>query len=396
MITFWVPRTRVAQARPAGSLNRSHPSSDQTWIGHGLVWAARAQTKAHRIVVMNNSSGLTAAADGGCGVIRFSTSDYAPRKRLDAWREICSRTIQNMAIEPVSTERLDVKATMRQMPGLALAAGRSSPLIFQRHREFIDHDDVVFVWGLTSRYQAGQLGRILDIDRGQAVVLTGAEPAFLRVPTHGNYMSLRVPARSVSTGFRPRCRVRPADTGRQSRSAASHPLPCHPAGGRHLRGARAPKADRNSHSRPSCARRRSDAGHRRDCQQPGERAARLHAIREDIANRLDEPELSLARIAAMHRVKPRYVQRLFESEGTTFADYVLTQRLAFAHRLLSDPFRAGVKISAIALDAGFGDLSYFNRTFRRRYGMTPSELRAAETSQRRRLTSRSMRAGTAV
>jgi len=94
----------------------------------------------------------------------------------------------------------------------------------------------------------------------------------------------------------------------------------------------------------------------------------------------------------MHRVKPRYVQRLFESEGTTFTDYVLTQRLAFARRLLSDPFRAGVKISAIALDAGFGDLSYFNRTFRRRYGMTPSELRAAETSQQHRLTSRSMRA----
>jgi AraC-like DNA-binding protein len=41
-------------------------------------------------------------------------------------------------------------------------------------------------------------------------------------------------------------------------------------------------------------------------------------------------------------------------------------------------------------------LSYFNRTFRRRYGMTPSELRVAETSQQRRLASRSMRAGTAV
>jgi transcriptional regulator GlxA family with amidase domain len=43
------------------------------------------------------------------------------------------------------------------------------------------------------------------------------------------------------------------------------------------------------------------------------------------------------------------------------------QRLAFAHRLLSDPLRAGVKISTIALDAGFGDLSFFNRAFRRRY-----------------------------
>jgi AraC-like DNA-binding protein len=43
--------------------------------------------------------------------------------------------------------------------------------------------------------------------------------------------------------------------------------------------------------------------------------------------------------------------------------------------MLTDPRRAGHKISAIALDAGFGDLSYFNRVFRRRYDETPSAAR---------------------
>jgi AraC-like DNA-binding protein len=71
------------------------------------------------------------------------------------------------------------------------------------------------------------------------------------------------------------------------------------------------------------------------------------------------------------------VQRLFESVGTTFTDYVLAQRLVFAYQRLADPLRAGVKISTIALDAGLSDLSYFNRRFRRRYGVAPSELRAA-------------------
>jgi AraC-like DNA-binding protein len=85
-------------------------------------------------------------------------------------------------------------------------------------------------------------------------------------------------------------------------------------------------------------------------------------------------------IAAQHRVKPRWVQRLFECEGTTFTEYVLAQRLGRAHRLLTDPRYASLKISTIALDIGFGDLSYFNRAFRRRYGMTPSELRAATNS----------------
>ena len=40
--------------------------------------------------------------------------------------------------------------------------------------------------------------------------------------------------------------------------------------------------------------------------------------------------------------------------------------------------RAAVEPSAIATiayDVGFGDLSYFNRRFRRQYGMTPREVR---------------------
>jgi methylphosphotriester-DNA--protein-cysteine methyltransferase len=36
---------------------------------------------------------------------------------------------------------------------------------------------------------------------------------------------------------------------------------------------------------------------------------------------------------------PRFIQRLFKAEGTTFIEYVLAQRLARAHRALIDPRR---------------------------------------------------------
>jgi AraC-like DNA-binding protein len=78
-----------------------------------------------------------------------------------------------------------------------------------------------------------------------------------------------------------------------------------------------------------------------------------------------------------HRVSPRYVQKLFDSDGTTFSEYVLSHRLVHAHRALSDPRRAAEKIATIAFAAGFGDVSYFYRAFRRRYDMLPSDLRAA-------------------
>jgi len=81
-------------------------------------------------------------------------------------------------------------------------------------------------------------------------------------------------------------------------------------------------------------------------------------------------------LAARHHCTERCVQRLFEREGTTFTEYVVAQRLANAHRMLSDPRRDGDKIGTIAFECGFGDVSYFNRAFRRSYGSAPSDIRA--------------------
>jgi AraC-like DNA-binding protein len=106
------------------------------------------------------------------------------------------------------------------------------------------------------------------------------------------------------------------------------------------------------------------------------RAARFAAIKADIQAYLVLPDLSIASVAARQGVTPRYIQMLFEAEGMTYSEYVLGQRLVRAHRMLTDPRFAPQTIGAIAYACGFSDLSYFNRTFRRAYGMTPSELRA--------------------
>ena len=57
-----------------------------------------------------------------------------------------------------------------------------------------------------------------------------------------------------------------------------------------------------------------------------------------------------------------------------------------AHRMLVDERFAG-PIGAIAFDSGFSDLSHFNRTFRRRFGMTPSEGEASVIIEMTRFTS---------
>jgi AraC-like DNA-binding protein len=115
----------------------------------------------------------------------------------------------------------------------------------------------------------------------------------------------------------------------------------------------------------------------------GMRAARLQAIKADIEAHLADGRLSPVAVARRLAISDSYIRKLFGSEGTSFSDFVLARRLVRAHRLLVDPLRTARSIAEIAFEVGFGDLSYFNKTFRRRFGATPSDIR--EISSRSRL-----------
>jgi AraC-like DNA-binding protein len=101
---------------------------------------------------------------------------------------------------------------------------------------------------------------------------------------------------------------------------------------------------------------------------------KLLMVKALIEERLSDTSLDLSDLARSLGVTTRHVQKLFQRQGTTFSRYVLERRLDMAHALISrhGPHRA---ISTVAYELGFGDLSYFNRTFRRRFGTTPSSMR---------------------
>jgi AraC-like DNA-binding protein len=329
---------------------------------------------------MSTSSNI-ASAPNDCAVVRFSTDDYAPCRRLDALHEILGRNLQKVHVEPLAGEAFHTAVTLRQMPGLSLYTASRSAAIYRRSREFIEHDDVVMICGFTAGYEVHHLGRPLALEPGAAVILTGAEPALFGGPDQKCVRLLRVPVRLLSPLVADLDaaygRLIPADN-RALRLLVGYFDLLEEAETFEAAELRR-QAITHVHDLVALAIGATrDAAEIARCR--GAQAARLRAIKQDIANRLDQPDLSVAAMAAQHRVKPRWIQRLFESEGTTFTEYVLAQRLARAYRLLTDPRHAGVKISSLALDAGFGDLSYFNRAFRRHYGLTPSELRATTSA----------------
>lgn len=114
--------------------------------------------------------------------------------------------------------------------------------------------------------------------------------------------------------------------------------------------------------------------------QRGYSEARLRLVQAEVLDRLHDSNLTVASIANSVGLSPKQVQRLFERSGVTFTEFVLEQRLLSARRLLSAPAGRHGKIGTVAYNVGFGDLSYFNRSFRARFGVTPSEWRDAQPS----------------
>lgn len=107
----------------------------------------------------------------------------------------------------------------------------------------------------------------------------------------------------------------------------------------------------------------------------GLRAARLEAVLQEIGRSFLDPGLGAADVAQRLGITPRYVHMLLEETGKSFSQHLLERRLDIARSLLADPRHAARKIAEIAYACGFADLSYFNRRYRQRFGITPSDTR---------------------
>jgi len=110
-------------------------------------------------------------------------------------------------------------------------------------------------------------------------------------------------------------------------------------------------------------------------QRGGLRAVRLSAVLAILGRRFAEPDFSAHKLAAAAGLSERYVNELLYEAGASFTSRLNELRLRKAAELLAH--RGERRISDIAFECGFNDLSYFNRCFRRRFGLTPSAARGA-------------------
>jgi AraC-like DNA-binding protein len=101
----------------------------------------------------------------------------------------------------------------------------------------------------------------------------------------------------------------------------------------------------------------------------------LRRVHGFIEARLGDPGLSPGTIAAAHSISPRYLYKLFETQGTGVAAWIRRRRLERCRRDLLDPALADRPVSAIAARWGLTNAAHFSRAFRAAYGAAPSEYR---------------------
>jgi AraC-like DNA-binding protein len=298
--------------------------------------------------------------------LRESAVSFAKNQQLDAFLEVWGRNILCTEMDATNGEPPRRDQLLRSLPGFALASRPRSSIDKRYTAGLIGDDDVVLAIVERGAEEASGRNSVAMMPDDDAVVANGAESG-TRVIDYRFSRNLLLPhvADLDEPVARPIAKNDPTlrllvgyaamlnDQGelaaaelRRAVSAHMHELAAMLLGG----GREAQPAD-------------------------GLRAARLKGVKEEILQRITESGLSVGEIARSQEISERYLRQLFANEGTTFTDFVRDTRLARAYQMLIEPTQHHRPINAIAYESGFGDLSYFNRAFRQRYNMTPSDAR---------------------
>jgi AraC-like DNA-binding protein len=311
-------------------------------------------------------------------LLRFWSDDFPVHMRLPAWQEVLGRKLLRAAVRPDPEVPFTVDASLRILSDLRFGVGMFGPSVTHRAPDVAQADsgDYYFLVDLEGPLDVAYAGSNTTLGDGDAMFLATGREVSLTRRIAGRLLVLRL------KGERLAALVPDIDDcagSFVSRDVEPLRLLC-----TYLKGLDDNQALHTLELRRlvttqvfdlSALVLKAARGMRPNMQPRALGLLRLRAIKTYIEQRLDQPDLSIADVAETHGLSPRHVQRFFKGEGLTFSEFVLARRLQKVHAALADPRQAHRSVSDIALSAGFGDVSHFNRAFRSHYGASPTEVR---------------------
>jgi AraC-like DNA-binding protein len=317
-------------------------------------------------------------------LLQFSSEEYPAHSRLAAWQDVLTRKLINAKVAAAGAEPFHADVRLRAQAGLRIAGGLIDGSHNHLHQSDKSEDlaDVAMLICLSGEIVTSYRGREQILRDNDAILFSCSEPGHYGWRKPAQVVLLRVPRARLE----PLARDLQDVTGRlvSSETDMLRLLIQYVStlfSGRDF--AMTPGAD-HVVSNHICDLVALSLGASRDAAAltvgRGRHAARLRIIKADVLRNLERTDLSIETLAASHQLSPRAVQRLFEREGTTLSTFVLERRLQRAHRILLDERFADRSISTIAFESGFSEVSYFNRSFRKQYGASPSAIRSGRAS----------------
>jgi len=308
----------------------------------------------------------------------------APAGRdYDAWREDICRSFCRIDAEPSTGNEILCKVEIVQVGSLSLGTASGTSGRFLRSRNLLSDssDDFVLVSAASGDVLVEREGHAVELHESE-MWLTDLTVASMVALHDGNrFRTIRIPRRDLLS-ICPTAENRlgkPLLAGAGIREIIAHYFALSAANAASLDAVGQQVTSRHMVDLVALLLN-TGKDEMQLASQRGYSEARLQIIKAEVLERLHDSSLTIASIAQSFGLSAKQVQRLFERSGTTFSEFVLEQRLLSARRLLSSPGGRHGKIGTAAYTVGFGDLSYFNRSFRVRFGLTPSEWRDGQPS----------------
>lgn len=310
--------------------------------------------------------------------LKLSTSAIAPRERHDWLREVICREYAHVDIISPVHSNLSQELIIYPWENLQLSTVKSSAISLQqssREPYLNRHDAYLMVMLLSGGYLMQQNGRDVLLQPGDMTLYDATRPhrvhcqgestevIYLSIPRTlfrdrvsgiDNCTALRIPGTqgigSIAANFL-RSSVTHADQlqPHEFSSLAEHALDLL---------ALAVNSVRPGDFNPSRSR-----------------SVSLNMIKTFIEQNLSDTGLDTGLIVRHAGLSARYINTLFEEEGTSLMRYVWKRRLENCRKELQNPLYADYRLSDIAFRWGFNDAAHFSRTFKQQFGCSPREFR---------------------
>jgi AraC-like DNA-binding protein len=296
----------------------------------------------------------------------------------EAWREGICRGFCRLDVGPAEDDYIDCHNEFARLHSVVIATPKGGSARFARTRDLLDDgcDDLVLISATRGTVHVTQGSQAIDLTEGQMCLTEMNIAGAADLNRSGGFTTARFPRRlllQVAPSAETRL-ARPLGHDRALSSmieryfrlcndvAEDLDLPAQQAAAQHL-------ADLVGLLLGASGEQKELIGQR------GYSVARLNLMKAAVLDNLHRRDLTIESVARASALSGRQAQRLFASAGTTFSEFVLEQRLLLARRLLLHEQGRDRKVSDVAYNAGFNDLSYFHRSFRKRFGVTPFEMR---------------------